>query len=213
VLRRDLDIQDLGPAAVPWAADLHRRALPPGFFPRLGPAFLRAYYRTFADSPAAVALCAVTDGRPAGVLVGTLDNAAHHAWVLRSRGPELALRGAAGLLAHPPVLAEFLRTRALRYARGVTRRGAGGGGAPAERVAVLTHLAVEPRARRGGLGAALTRAFTAAAAEASADVAALVTLAGPGGAGPFYERLGWNAVATRDRDGRHMTEYRLPLHG
>jgi len=208
----------LDPATVAYAADLHRRALPGGFFARLGPGFLREYHRTFLEGPAAVALAGIADGRPAGMLVGTLDNAAHWRWALRNHGAALAVRGAAGLAAHPVLLRDFARGRAARYARAVARRlgpsdaGAAPDAGPPERVAVLTHVAVDTWARDHGLGARLVTAFVGAARAAGADTAALVTLAGPAGAGRFYERLGWTAVADRtDLDGHPITEYRLPL--
>ncbi len=216
MLRQDLGVRLLDPATAAYAADRHRRALPGGFVARLGPGVLRAYHRTFLEGPHAVALAGVADGRPAGMLVGTLDNAAHWRWALRTHGAVRAARGAGGLAAHPALLRDFARGRAGRYARAVARRlapsGPRPGSGPPEQVAVLTHVAVDTWARDHGLGARLVTAFVGTARAAGADTAALVTLAGPAGAGPFYERLGWTAVAARtDLDGHPITEYRLPL--
>lgn len=193
-----------------FAAALHESALPHGFFGRLGTAFLSAYHESFMASPHAVAYIAETrDGR-AGYLVGTFGP--HNAWVLRNRWMKLAVRGALALLARPSQLAFFLRTRTLSYVKRLLRIGAGQPPAARPRrtqpPAVLTHVAVTPEARGDGVGEALVDAFVAAARKTGATEACLVTLAGPHGAGPFYERLGWELTQRRDdRDGRPIEHY------
>jgi hypothetical protein len=74
-------IRPLQPVDLPFAAALHAAALPHGFFARLGSPFLRVYYAGYLRSPYAVALVAERRGdvrEPLGVLVGTLDTAAHN---------------------------------------------------------------------------------------------------------------------------------------
>lgn len=214
-----VQVRELRPGDVPRAVDLHRRSLPSSFFDRLGPRFLRAYHRGFADSPHGVALEAVDVDRLLGILVGTTDNAAHHRWVLRHRGGQLGVLGVLGLLGDPRLVVVFARTRALRYARAVLRRfapsaaptgGGGHGGGGAGRVAVLTHVVVDGSARRHGVGEALVHAFSRRAHGAA--YIALVTLDGPEGAAPFYDHLGWRRHARRrDHDGRPIIEYRQDL--
>jgi ribosomal protein S18 acetylase RimI-like enzyme len=105
-------------------AALHRRALPEGFFARLGPGFLRAYHASFVASPEAVALVVSAPdagGDPAGFVVGTLRNRAHYRWVLRHASPRLALRLVAALVRRPRLAGVFVRTRAARYVRWVWR--------------------------------------------------------------------------------------------
>lgn len=209
-----VQVRPLPIAATPFAADLHLRALPHGFFARLGPGFLSVYYQSFVESPAAIALLATTHGHPAGVLVGTLDNARHYQWALRAYRGRLAVAGARALLTRPRTAGLFVRTRAPRYGRRMlaSRGSAGAAPHPVEQVAVLTHVAVLPAAQRSGAGAALVHGFLQAAELAGAERATLITLAGSNGAGQFYERLGWQREQNRnDHDGQAVTVYALPL--
>lgn len=193
-----------------FAARLHEQALPHGFFGRLGTGFLSAYHESFMASPHAVAYVAETrDGR-VGYLVGTFGP--HNAWVLRNRWLKLAARGVLALLARPSELAFFLRTRTASYlSRLVATLTGRFSDAPSHRgtpPAVLTHVAVKPEARGLGVGEALVEAFTEAARRTGAAEACLVTLAGPHGAGRFYQRLGWQLNELReDRDGRPIEHY------
>lgn len=200
-----------------WAAEVHAEALPHGFFARLGRRFLAAYYESFVDSPHAVAFVADSPGGPAGMLVGTLRNSAHYSWVLRRHGPRLVGRGLTALLASPRVMLLFLRTRMAWYCGGLLRFArravaamfrSAPPSATARQPAVLTHVAVDPQARRSGAGGALVAAFTQAASAAGCREAVLVTLAGPAGAGPFYRRLGWTLRDRHDdHDGRLLECY------
>ena len=129
----------------------------------------------------------------------------------------LALSGLRALLQRPSLLAWFLRTRLPRYARAVTRRllprsQESSSTREAEKVAVLSHVAVSPRHRGSGLGAALVERFVAEAEDASMDRVLLVTLSGEEGAGSFYERLGWKHLGDKvDHDGRAVATYELRL--
>jgi GNAT superfamily N-acetyltransferase len=114
-------LRALGTDDLPFVVEGHRRALPHGFFVRLGPRFLARYHQGFVDGPHAVSLLAEVDGRPAGALVGTADHRAHYRWLLRRRGPVLALAGVAALVVRPRELADFMRGRLGRYARAVPR--------------------------------------------------------------------------------------------
>jgi GNAT superfamily N-acetyltransferase len=117
-------------------ATLHRAYLSDGFFARLGLGFLRRYHATFVASPLAVALV-VDDpetGRPAGFLVGTLQNRSHYRWVVRRCSPQLIGQLVAALGLRPRLAWLFLRTRVGRYVRWVRRyplrRARGGREAP-----------------------------------------------------------------------------------
>lgn len=203
-------VRPLTHADLAFCAALHAQALPHGFFAELGSRFLRAYYATFLDSPHAIAFAATVSGEPVGYVVGIVSPRAHARWVLRRRGPTLALYGLFGMALHPRAAYRFARTRVGRYAR-VWRRHRGmdepqptAGVAPA----VLTHIAVVPGGRRIAAGSTLVAAFEAAARERGATRALLTTLEGPDGAGRFYERLGWARSATRPTtDGILMEEW------
>lgn len=199
---------------LPFCAQLHLDALPHGFFARLGPRFLRAYYASFLESPHAVALLAAVRGHPAGFLVGIVDPPLHRRWVLRHRGGWLAVLGATALAIRPSVAIQFLRTRVARYIRTWRRHRPvdapvpAGGMAPA----VLSHVAVLPGARGSGLGAQLVRSFEQAAGRAGAPRAVLTTLAGAGGASDFYVRRGWRRTHTHTTpEGQHMEEWARDL--
>lgn len=194
---------------------LQTRTLGHGFFVTLGPSFLRAYHATYVDSPHAVALIASLDGHPVGALTGVLDPRAHRRWTLRHRGPRLAARGFLALVSRPAPAVRFLRTRIARYGRSWWHhRRRGGRTAPAERmaerIAVLSHVAVLPGARGTGTGGRLVGAFVAAARRSEADRLTLVTLEGDEGAGEFYAGLGWQAGELRvTPEGRRMREWSL----
>lgn len=220
VLDGAVTVRVLEEADVAFAARLHAQALPHGFFVLLGPGFLRAYYRGFSASPHAVALVAERDSEPIGVLVGTLDSAAHHRHVVRRHGRRLAVIGAAGLALHPRAAQRFIRTRALRYVRSIARAWrpgpAGSAGAqPGTRrrgpLGVLSHVAVATGARGTGAGTALVESFVAAARQAGTARVELVTGTGSEGAGSFYERLGWHRVGEHARDGVEYTKFSLDL--
>ncbi len=184
-----LRVRSLRPDDLAWASSLQRAALPHGFFTRLGPRFLRAYQRTFVDSPYAIALVAEDGGSPLGFLVGVTDPALHRSWIVRRRRVRLGLFGAFCLLAHPRELARFLGTRIGHYAHALTRRGT-----PRRRyapAAVLTHLAVSPERRRGGAGRRLAEAFVAEARRRGAVRVRLTTLDDDRGAEGFWLSLGW----------------------
>lgn len=218
-------VRDARRADTAVTARLHARWLTRGFFPRLGPRFLRTYHASFVRGPAAVALVATVDQTPAGFLVGTLDNERHYRWVTRHHAFRLALAGLLGLVRDPALLAWFLRTRARRYARSLWRRLRGRparspGDDPTHRpgdatgpIAVLTHVAVEADARGSGVGRALVERFVDRARTSGACEVRLIsplTTQAPA----FYRALGWIPVGRRPAsDGTLVEEFRLPLSG
>lgn len=215
------------PDDMDFTSRTHLKHLPYGLFPQLGPAFLRRWHATFLGTPEGIALVAVRTGgeaeRTVGFLVGSLDQVAltHH--VLLHHRVRLGAAGAWSLLVRPRVALHFLRTRAATYARRLMRSPAlrkGQDGPPgAERpdgdlapVAVLTALAITPEERGSGAGAALVAAFVDQARAAGVVEAWLTTLAGEGGAGGFYEALGWRRREVHPtRDGVLMATYRADL--
>lgn len=191
----------------------HRSNFPDGFFARLGPRFLRRYYRTFLDGPLAVALVVEVAGVPSGYLVGVLDPVQHRRLLLTYHGVALAVCGLAGLMRRPRVLARFLATRVRRYLTALTRRRTGSSGASdGPRLAVLSHLVVADHARGTGLGTVLVDVFIDQAREAGRDRACLVTIAGPTGAGAFYARSGWEHTGdATGADGQRLSYYQRDL--
>ncbi len=199
---------------VPFSAALHRDALPHGFFAQLGPRFLRAYYRTFLDSPHAVFLVASVGGVPVGFLVGLLRPRAHARWAVRRRGIKLAAQGLVAMSVRPAATARFLRTRVSRYIRGWRRNRAAVAELPESPLepAVVSHVAVTFGARGWGAGRRLVEAFVEQCEQAHITRIALVTLGSQEGAGDFYSSLGWRPGAPRTTpDGIEMVEWSLDL--
>jgi ribosomal protein S18 acetylase RimI-like enzyme len=186
----------------------HLYHFPRGFFARLGPWFMREYYRAFLTGPSAHAVVAERAGGLVGYLVGVTDPVAHRDHVVRRHGARLACRGALLLLVRPGLCVSFLRTRALLYARKLLRRRRPAGRAACDpRVpGVLTHVAVTPTCQRQGVGDRLLGWFEHEATACGCTRVVLVTASGEGGAGCFYERRGWRPV------GEHRTPDGLALH-
>lgn len=190
---------------LPFAAALHHDALPDGFFVALGTSFLAHYYETFIASPHAIALLGLLDGGPIGVLVGTLDHGRHYQWIARHRRRQLALAALRGLGRQPGLLVVFVRTRALRYLRGMVRLARRGREAEptsaGPTTGVLTHVAVVPEARDHGVGSALVATYTDSAFAAGSKRLRVATKV-VGGATAFYRNLGWREAGTmRNLDG------------
>ncbi|RKN06004.1 GNAT family N-acetyltransferase [Streptomyces radicis] len=202
-------------ADLPFVVEEHLGHFPHGFFARLGAGFLTSYTRTYLTGPEARAYVVEAAGRPVGFLVGVLDPPAHRRHVLRSHGPRLAARALVSLAVRPRLARHFLRTRLLRYLRGLLPRRAAPGAAPAANpgvTAVLSHVVVTRSARSLGIGETLIGRFVADAAVAGCARVSLVTASGPDGAGPYYERRGWLPRGeTRTPEGRLLATYDVPL--
>lgn len=187
-------VRDLAEADAIQTARLHVQELPGGFFPSLGAKFLRVYHRSFMDSPYAVAFVAERNSQIEGFLLGVVDPGPHGAHVLRRWSLRLAGPAAQALLMQPRVLAVFLRTRLVRYARGLWRRRgsarAGGPGVNPGTWTVLSHVAVDSSCRGSGAGASLVKRLHEDVVAAGA--AGVVLLTAVDGRGPgFYLRLGY----------------------
>jgi GNAT superfamily N-acetyltransferase len=206
------EIRAAGTDDLDFGAALHAETLPHGFFAELGHRFLRAYLATFVASPHAVALILTVHDAPVGTVFGILRPGAHARWVLRHRGPRLALLGGIALAARPRLALRFARTRLTHYRRAWGRRRTSPTAEPAGQPAVLSHVAVAPGAQGAGLGGQLVEAFVEAAREAGSPRVELVTLAGRDGASGFYRRLGWIESGPHTNfDGQPTLIFSLPL--
>ena len=197
------EIAGMGDGDLAFSADLHAQALSHGFFVSLGPRFMRAYHRTFLDSPHAIGLIATAREHRVGFLVGVLRPRAHSTWVLSHRGVGLVIRGAAALAIRPRVAVGFIGSRMRiyvdRWRRHVTEPSVKT--EPQALPAVLSHMAVVSGAQGTGVGSKLVRAFELSAKGEGVNRASLTTLEGRAGAGPFYARLGWTRRGARPHIG------------
>lgn len=207
------------------SARLHLEVLGTEFLARGGERFLRLYHRAWCESPAGLALAAVdASGELAGVLLGTLEPAAHYRSMARRHGFGLALCLLGHALTHPRFAKELLVTRAVRYARGAVRvmarrpaptRGTAPEEGPEEgpegKEGEITHLMVAPSARGAGVGKALVHEALRAAEAAGIEQVVLVTrpeLA----SGGFYLHLGWLPYGeVTSRSGEHFVRYKWSL--
>ena len=191
-------------ADVPFAAALHREALPDGFFVALGDEFLRRYYEAFISSPHAVALIAVVAGEPRGVLVGTVDQGSHYGWLMQRRRTVLALAALRALVRRPRLAVAFIRTRGRRYLRGAFRLGRSRPRRPMQpgpTTGHLTHVAVVADSRANGVGSALVGRYVSLAFAQGALRLRVATQV-DGGVAEFYRRLGWrDAGSMQNLDG------------
>lgn len=190
-----------------------------GFFPRLGPAFVRRWHASYLDDPRAIALVAVEveGARPVGFLLGSSDHGQFVPASIARHRRQLLSAGALALARRPGLLVHFLQTRAMHYARRllahcVQSSSVGATApAPAPAVAVVSALVVEQASRGRGVGHALITTFLARAREAGTGSAELVTTA-RGGADTFYRRLGWRESGRRiDRSGVEVFTFGLDL--
>jgi len=130
-------------------AQLHRRAFPGFFLTRLGPAFLRAYYRLILEDEGGIFLSLGDGENPRGFAAGFVNPERFYAGMRAARGRFLGPVILA--LLRRPVLIGRLMGRVLSVEAGQRRGG--------DETAELASLAVDPQARRHGAGRELVEAF------------------------------------------------------
>ncbi len=184
----EIEICPLTGDLLPDVVRIHRDALGYTLNSRLGDAHLmRLYSQMSKDSESYVGV-AVVEGRPAGVVSGTLNEDRLKARLLGSLPPSALLTVLAELVRHPGLIGAWLQS--LSIARPVYHEG--------KRVeAVLTALAVDARFRGRGLAkeliAALERYFSAR----QVGIYRLDTLITNQPAQSLYAGLGFIEVARR----------------
>lgn len=125
-------------------------------------------------------------------------------------------------LRSPAFARDLLRTRLLRYARGIVRglRRSGARNAvpedardtSPERVGFMTYVAVAADRRGRGIGGSLLDAYEEQARAAGLRRLDLVTFPDERGAGAFYSRMGWTyAGEIVSRSGERYALYTRPL--
>ncbi|MGD7707578.1 GNAT family N-acetyltransferase [Microlunatus sp. Y2014] len=199
VVARRMNLPDLL-----WVMAQHRYHFPDNVIGRLGRGLLARYYRTFLDSPFAVATVIEVAGERAGYLVGVLDTTTHRRLLWRSHGQSLAVAAAAAFLRHPALGAGIVvRRLQLRL-----RRQPAETQAPAERIAVLSHVAVHPDHQGHRLGPLLVDQFLASCSAAGTDRACVATADDAPRAARMYLRRGFVLTGrSRTFDGRMIRLY------
>jgi len=185
----------------------HTAAFPGFFLTELGAGFLRTYYRAVLDFDGGLMLVADMDGRVAGFVAGFADPRRFYA-VFRRQPLTFAPAIVAGLLRRPWLVGRIVARIGSVLHRGRDQRDDRRAGNACE----LSSLAVDPRARRRGIGRKLVVAFVAEARERGLDVVRLTTDAcGNDQVNAFYANLGFQLVSRDGAATRPMNEYELAL--
>ncbi len=146
-MQHEVVLAEAGEGEALDAARLHHEQLPGSFLASLGQPFLRVLYRRLVLDGSSTVLVARAGGQVIGFVAGTDDTGRFMRQFVRRDGPRAAVAGARGLLRHPAAVWETLR-----YGPG----SADVAGLPD---AELLAMAVEPKARRRGLGLRLIQAL------------------------------------------------------
>jgi ribosomal protein S18 acetylase RimI-like enzyme len=198
-------IRTMLPEDVRAVVAVHLDAFPGFFLTFLGPAFLRALYRSIVRDPSGIALVGEAEGTCVSFVAGTTEPAGFYSRALRRGFFSFGVPAAIGVLRRPTVIRRVLR--AFRRAKDSP--------APASGRAELMSLAVMARWRRCGAGAALVNEFVRRVQERGGTAVLLTTDAvGNDAVNAFYARLGFVRSRTFvTPEGREMNEHMKPLSG
>jgi GNAT superfamily N-acetyltransferase len=195
----DFRISPLAREDVSSVVKVHIEAFPNFFLSFLGPRFLREFYYSFLADPVGMAFVARTekDG-VVGAIVGPLDPRGFFKRLLCRRWWAFCLASLTAIVRHP--------SSGPRLARAIFYRGE----APAGPVrALLSSIAVSPRAQGKGVGRGLARRWLDQAQSCGARGCYLTTDAEKNDAvNRFYLSLGWKLEASYiTAAGRKMNRY------
>ena len=185
---------------------VHMVAFDGFFLTRLGPWFLREYYRTVWEDEAGILLVVsmADSARVVGFCVGFVDSAAFYRR-LRARRVRLALAALPGLLRRPSLL-----PRLFSNAERLEGNDRSSGSA---RDSELASLGVLPAFQGAGIGRALVQAFISQSRALGADRVSLTTDAEQNArVNGFYQSLGFQICETYVAQGnRRMHRYECTL--
>lgn len=174
------DIRLGGVGDVPVVARLHAGQISEGFLASLGPRFLERLYRRMCRSEGSFVLVADDGGRVVGFVAGSVATRQLFSTFVVRDGPFAALRSPGQLLS------------SWRRVRETLRHGRAGDEQRAE--GELLAIAVDPRCRRGGVGARLVQALLEETARRSAASVDVVVGAGNQAAIALYRHAGFVPV-------------------
>ncbi len=192
------------PACLDDVVSVHLEAFPGFFMARLGPWFLKEYYRCVVDYTQGLLLTESGEQGYIGFVAGFVDPASFYR-KLRRRRVRLGLAACAGIMACPQRLIALLAN--YRRAGGAAHQ------APEPGTAELASLAVRSSAAGRGVGSHLVHRFIVAAGSRGADRVMLTTDAnGNDAVNRFYQGLGFTCIRTFEaRRGRLLNEYVIEI--
>jgi len=203
----EIRIRQATTADIASIARVHTEAFPGFFLTRLGPPFLRSYYRTVLQFDGGQLYVAENDRRIVGFVAGFVDPARFYA-ALKQSPWRFAVPLALGLARRPWLAGRIAARICDAAARG---RRTSGAVATVGRVE-LSSLAVRPTAQGKGIGRRLVNAFLEAARRAPASVVSLTTDAKDNDdVNAFYQRAGFQLASRRSSASRPMNEYEIHL--
>lgn len=186
---------------VPAVVQLHLRAFSGFFLSFLGPRFLSVLYRSAVDLDE-IALVAITDGKVAGLVMGSAEPGTFFSRLRRARLLEFGAAALAAVVRRPRAV--------MRVARALRKPSEAG---KPVGTGTLLSIAVDPAAQTRGVGRLLVRAFIHEAAKRGAVRIDLTTDKFDNArVNAFYSGIGFRVareIATPE--GRVLYEYELDL--
>ncbi len=202
--QRSARVRDARPEDLDTVVRLHAAAFPGFFLTRLGPRFLKAYYRLVLER--GILQVIVQDEQTCGFVAGFLAPAQFYRTMKRD-ARRFAIPLLIALAARPRLVLHIVRS-VLRVSRAKSEAAH-----DSDEVCELSSLAVHPRWQRQGLGGQLVRAFLSRARNLGAAEVRLTTGAcGNDRVRRFYQGLGFRLTRTfLQSSGRRMVEYSARL--
>lgn len=181
-------------------AALHEACFEGYYLTRLGPAFLRAMYGWYAESPQAIAQVALkASDRVVGFVAGTTRAETYHVSLFREQGGALLAALAWRAVSSPVETLRLVWERKDLARRAVPSvvRGSSQTTAPTGQSddgphsASLVSIGVEPSLRRSGIGRRLSEVFLQEARQEGCELVTLSVREDNLAARRFYESLHW----------------------
>lgn len=200
----DLALRPLRASDVQRCAELHIEAFPGFFLSKLGPRFLREFYRGFLSDPTAIAIVATAhSGTVVGAVVGTFEPQGFFSRLLKRRLVGFFLASIDAVLRRPNAAPRLLKAIAYRGQVPVHVSGA-----------LLSSICVDPQAQARGIGSQLISHFGMEVRSRGMAAYLLTDRDDNVSANAFYVRNGWALAASYETpEGRSMNCYVLPHPG
>lgn len=184
---------------------LHERCFPGYYLTDLGRSFLRAMYRWHVESPEAIAHVALAgDGSLAGFVAGTVDYSSYRRSLFRRTWWRMGVALGKRFVSNPALTARLIGERSELVWQAIAsivprrnpRRSLTDAIASEDlRAASLVSIAVEPSARRFGIGKALSELFVREAWNRGCERITLSVRDDNVAARAFYESMNWEEVS------------------